>query len=97
MKWLHTSILMLLVSSGSFAMSQEEICNYRARLVEQFALARDAGITERQTLLEAKKQLRKLGPSASDMRSYIHLVYTRRDITPEHFRLATEVSCRLEN
>lgn len=80
-------------ASASFAMSEAEICKYRGMLVENFAMSRDAGKSEKQTAAEAKRELAKLGPAAGDMRSYIRLVYVRGDVTPSKFRLAAEVSC----
>ena len=74
-------------------MSEAEICKYRGMLVENFAMSRDAGKSEKQTAAEAKRELAKLGPAAGDMRSYIRLVYVRGDVTPSKFRLAAEVSC----
>lgn len=79
--------------SSAFAMPLAEICGYRARLVEHFAQSRDAGKSEAQTAAAAKRELQKLGPAAGDMRSYIRLVYARKDVTPAKFALAAEVSC----
>ena len=90
---IYMCLLGFLVASSASAMSHAEICSYRGQLVESFAFARDAGKTEKQTAAETKKQLSKLGPGASDMRSYIQIVYSRRDVTPAKFRLAAEVSC----
>lgn len=92
MRWLLVAILGCAASS-SFALSEAEICKYQGMLVENFAYSRDAGTSEKQTAAEAKRELAKLGPAAGDMRSYIKLVYARREIPPAKFRLAAEVSC----
>jgi hypothetical protein len=100
MKWINFLLLAGLGSSSTFAMTQTDICSYRARLVESFAISRDAGKSEAQTAAEVKSALRRVAPNVDarnipSMKSYVNLVYQKqnRNITPEMFRLSTEISC----
>lgn len=85
--------LLLCEAAYGQTMPRTEICRYRALLVQSFAQARDAGRPERQTAAEVKRELSKLGPGAGDMRSFIRIVYTNPDISPQEFRTLTEISC----
>jgi hypothetical protein len=62
------------------------------------AVSRDRGLSQEKTLAEVKKGLKKAfskvpASQIPDMRGYVEVVYANRNSTPEHIRLATEVSC----
>ena len=93
MRYVAFAVLVAAFGSTASAMSEREICEARGRLVEHFARMRDAGKSEKEAAAEARRELRKLGPSTGDMREYVALVYSRRDVPASKFRLAAEVSC----
>jgi hypothetical protein len=98
MKVLSLVIFTCLGSSSALAITRAEICAMRAQLVGGIAVSRDNGKSQEKTLAEVKKGLQKAfskvpASQIPDMRGYVEVVYANRDFTPEHIRLATEVSC----
>ena len=88
----------VLLSTNAVAMSKADICSFRAEFVENFAISRDRGKSEKQTLAEARSAFRKqFGSSAPDPKSYVAMVYQFREFTPSQIRKVTEMSCLKED
>lgn len=91
-------LAIVLLSTNAFAMSKTEICSFRARSVESFAQSRDSGKSEKQTLAEATKALRKqFGSNAPHLKTYVGMAYEFREFTPSQLRQVTEMSCLKED
>ena len=98
MKVLSFLIFTSLGSFSALAITRAEICTMRAQRVGGMAVSRDMGHSQEKTLAEVKKGLQKAfskvpASQIPDMRGYVQVVYANRNFTPEHIRLATEVSC----
>ena len=98
MKVLSFLIFTCLGSFSALAITRAEICTMRAQLVGGMAVSRDMGHSQEKTLAEVKKGLQKAfskvpASQIPDMRGYVEVVYANRNFTPEHIRMATEVSC----
>lgn len=53
------SLTIVLLSTNTFAMSHAEMCSFRAQFVGSFAVSRDSGKSEKQTLAETKSLFKK--------------------------------------
>lgn len=92
------SLAIVLLATNAFAMSKSEICSFRGKFVGSFALSRDSGKSEKQTLAEARDMFRKkFGPNAPDMKSYVSMVYKYREFSPTQMSQVAEMACLKED
>lgn len=91
-------LVIVMLSAPAFAMSKAEICSFRAQFVGSFALSRDRGKSEQQTLTEAREMFRKkFGPNAPNMKTYVQMAYKFKEFTPRQLRDVTEMTCLKED
>lgn len=93
-KHLALTVFMVFFSAQSLAISNKEICNIRADLMESIANERDKGKSKEQAKKLIKNNLNSQLPPAFDM--YLDAVYEGQKYSPNEIKTISLYSCYQE-
>ena len=93
-KNLALTVLIIFSTAQALAMSNKDICNLRANLIEDIAKERDKGKSKNQINKAMRNNLNYQLPSAFD--KYLNAVYDGKKYTPNELKTISLYSCYQE-
>ena len=88
------SLLFGVFCSNSYAISNIEICEMRASIMQSIAYERDGGMSKKEVKRTFKSKLGKDLPVSFD--AYVDAIYEKRNIKPEDIKTVILHSCYKE-
>lgn len=93
-KFIIATLLLMITTSQSYAMSDREICEIRANIMTSIAKERDAGTPKKKVKKIIKQKLGEQLPDSFEL--YVDAVYENPKMSPTDMRTISLYSCYQE-